>query len=160
MEESVVRRLSRMILTLLTLLALMATAASADGAITTTVVMRVSHMTQSAVVNAGEDLTIDVTVDGVTPASYQWYFNGEAIEGANQKVYNLVNAGVEDSGVYRMDAFDESGKMLVSVDVDARVIEDAVPRSGDDSLPVGAAFAGIALCGALLVLALRRRALV
>ena len=41
--------------------------AFAQSAIDTTVVMRVSHMTQNAVVDAGEDLSIEVNIDGVTP---------------------------------------------------------------------------------------------
>ena len=43
--------------------------ALADGVISTTVVMRVSHMTQNAVVDAGEDLSMEVNIDGVVPAS-------------------------------------------------------------------------------------------
>lgn len=142
------------------ILLLAGVAACAEGTISTTVVMRVSHMTQNAVVNAGEDLSIDVSVDGVNPASYQWYFNDVPIDGANQKVYNIVNAQPEDSGMYRLDAFDADGKMLVSMDISARVVDKAVvPQSGDSSMPVGYAFAGIALCGALLAITLRRRAM-
>lgn len=133
--------------------------AFAEGTISTTVLMRVSRMTQNAVVKAGEDLSIEVNIDGVEPASYQWYFNDAPIDGANQKVYNIVNAQPEHTGVYRMDAFDENGTMLVSMDVAARVLEDDVPQAGDGSLPVGFAFAGIAVCGALLALLLRRRQL-
>ena len=47
--------------------------------------------------------------------------------------------------------------MLVSMDVAARVLEDAVPKAGDGSLPVGVAFAGLGLWGALLAVVLRRR---
>jgi len=130
----------------------------AEGTISTTVLMRVSRMTQNAVVKAGEDLSIEVGIDGVEPDEYQWYFNDAPIEGANQKVFNIVNAQPEDTGVYRMDAFDENGAMLVSMDVAARVLEDEVPQAGDGSLPVGAAFAGLVLCGALLAVLLRRRA--
>ena len=129
-----------------------------EGSISTTVVMRVSRMTQNAVVKAGEDLSIEVGIDGVVPAEYQWYFNDVPIEGANQKVFNIVNAQPENTGVYRMDAFDENGKMLVSMDIAARVLEDAVPQAGDRSMPVGFAFAAIALCGGLLAVLLRRRA--
>ncbi len=132
--------------------------ALADGVISTTVVMRVSHMTQNAVVDAGEDLSMEVNIDGVVPASYQWYFEDAAIEGANQKVYNIVNAQVENSGVYRMEAFDAEGKMLVSMDISARVIGKSVPQSGDRSLPVGVAaavFAAAAL--ALAAVFFRRR---
>ena len=37
--------------------------ALAEG-ISTTVVMRVSHMTRSAIVNVGEDLSLEVNIDG------------------------------------------------------------------------------------------------
>lgn len=132
--------------------------ACAETAISTTVTMRVSHMTQNAVVNAGEDLSIEVGINGVDADSYQWYFNDQPIEGANQKVYNVVNAQPEDAGIYRLDAFDADGAMVVSMDISARVVEPEVPQSGDGSLPVGAAFAGMALCAAAMALLLRRRA--
>ena len=137
---------------------LASTIAYGEGSISTTVVMRVSRMTQNAVVKAGEDLSIEVGIDGVEPAQYQWYFNDVPIDGADQKVYNIVNAQPENTGVYRMDAFDANGKMLVSMDISARVLEDAVPQAGDGSMPVGYAFAAIALCAGLLAVLLRRRA--
>ena len=133
--------------------------AFAEGVISTTVVMRVSHMTQEAVVDAGEDLSMEVNVEGVSPTSYQWYFEGVPIAGADQRVYNIVDATVEDAGVYRLDAFDGEGNMLLSMDIAARVIDDTVPKSGDSSLPVGVAFAVLAAAGvALTAKLLRRRA--
>ena len=140
-------------------LLLMLGSAVAEGVISTTVVMRVSHLTQDAVVDAGEDLSMEVNIDGASPASYQWYFEGAPISGADQRVYNIVNAAVEDSGIYRMDAFDENGDMLLSMEIAARVIDDTVPKSGDSSLPVGVAFAVLAAAGvALTAKLLRRRA--
>ena len=133
--------------------------AFAEGTVSTTVLMRVSRMTQNAVVNAGEDLSIEVSIDGVNPTRYQWYFNDAPIEGADQKVYNIVDAQPEDTGVYRLDAFDDAGSMLVSMDIVARVVDDTVPQSGDGSMPVGFAFAGFAVCGALLAVLIRRRAM-
>ena len=137
---------------------LASTIACGEGSISTTVVMRVSRMTKNAVVKAGEDLSIEVGIDGVEPAQYQWYFNDVPVDGADQKVYNIVNAQPENTGVYRMDAVDANGKMLVSMDISARVLEDAVPQAGDDSMPVGYAFAAIALCAGLFAVLLRRRA--
>ena len=131
--------------------------AVAESMISTTVVMRVSHMTQNAVINMGEDLSMEINIDGVNPASYQWYFNDAAIPGANQKVYSLVNAQPEDTGIYRMDAFDANGRMLVSMDISARVIDTNVPKSGDSSLPVGAAVAAMGAAGVVLALSSRRR---
>lgn len=159
LEECGVKRyLARLAAALLAVMLLACACASAENTISTTVLMRVSHMTQNAVVDAGEDLSIEVSIDGAKPASYQWYFNDAPIEGANQKVYNIVNAQPEHTGVYRMDAFDENGRMVVSMDVSARVREEEVPQAGDGSMPVGFAFAGLALCGLLLAAVLRRRA--
>ena len=151
------RMMKKVIAILAVLVMLLSACALADGVISTQVVMRVSHMTQSAVVDAGEDLSMEINIDGVAPASYQWYYEGRAIEGANQKIYSIVNAQVDDSGVYRMDAFDENGKMLVSMDISARVIDNTVPKSGDDSMPVGFAAAGFAAAALTLVLVFRRR---
>lgn len=131
--------------------------ALAEGAISTTVVMRVSRMTQSAVVDAGEDLSMEVNIDGVEPSAFQWYFEGEAIPGATQRAYSIVDAQVEDSGVYRMDAFDADGRMVVSMDISARVIDDAIPQSGDSSVPVGLALAAFVAAGSALAFMLRRR---
>ncbi len=152
------RILSRMAALWIAIMLLASVCAFAENSISTTVVMRVSRMTQNAVVKAGEDLSIEVDIDGVEPESYQWFFNDVPLDGANQKVYNIVNAQPEHTGVYRMDAFDANGKMLVSMDIAARVLEDTVPQAGDGSMPVGVAFAAIALCGGLLVFLLRRRA--
>ena len=157
-ETGVKKRIAIVIALLMAVLLCAFAGAGAEGMVSTTVMMRVSRMTQNAVVNAGEDLSIDVSIDGVSPARYQWYFNDAPIEGADQKVYNIVNAQPEDTGVYRLDAFDDAGSMLVSMDIVARVVDDTVPQSGDGSLPVGMAFAGIAVCGALLAVLLRRRA--
>ena len=158
-EANSVNRCKKWLAAMLAVLMLtMGVCVLAEGAISTTVVMRVSKMTQNAVVNAGEDLSMEVNIEGVEPVSYQWYFEGAPIEGANQKAYSIVNAQVEDSGVYRMDAFDADGRMLVSMDISARVIGGGIPQSGDSSMPVGVAAAVFALAAGTLVLVLRRRA--
>ena len=128
----------------------------AENMISTTVVLRVSHMTQNAVVDAGEDLSMEVNIEGVEPASYQWYFENAPIAGANQKVYSIVNAQSENTGLYRMDAFDGEGNMVVSMDISARVVTPDVPKAGDSSLPVGAALAAMAAAAGLLVVTRRR----
>lgn len=132
-------------LLLVTLLLVSFTSTFAEG-ISTTVVMRVSRMTRNAIVNVGEDLSLEVNIEGEIPASYQWYFEGTAIPGADKSVYNIVNAQLEDSGVYRMDAFNAEGRMLVSMEIRARVIDDSIPKSGDNSMPVWVA--GIAFISA------------
>ena len=129
----------------------------AQESIKTTVIMRVSRLTQSAVVDTGQDLSIDVSIEGVTAESYQWYYQGRPIDGASQKVLNIVRAMPTDAGLYRLDAFDASGSMVVSMDIAVRVVDKAaVPQSGDASLPVEAAYAGLALCAVAIVLLYRR----
>ena len=145
------------LIAVMAILLMFAGVAVAQQAVNTTVTMRVSHMTQNAVVKVGEGLSIEVNIDGVTADSYQWYFNGNAIQGANQKVYNIVNAKLEDAGIYRLDAFDDKGAMLVSMDISARVVDDVVPQAGDRSMPVAAALSGAVVCAAAFVLLLRRR---
>lgn len=132
--------------------------ALADNVISTSVVMRITRVTQSAVVDAGEDLAMEVNIDGVSPKTFQWYKDDAELAGANQKVYTIVNAKVEDSGVYRMEAFDENGKMLVSMDISARVVDRSVPKSGDTSMPVGVAVAGLVIASCALFMMFRRKA--
>ena len=142
---------------LLALILMMAVPAMAENMISTTLVMRVSHMTQNAVVDAGEDLSMEVSIDGAVPASYQWYFNNAPIDGADQKVYSIVNAQVEDAGVYRMDAFDADGRMIISMDICARVLDKSVPKSGDASMPVEFALSAMGVAAAGLVMTLGRK---
>lgn len=134
-----------------------AVATSAYAAVSTTIILRTSKVTQSAVVNVGEDLCMEVVLDGCEPDTYQWYFEGAPIANANHKVYNIVDAAVEDTGIYRMDAFDADGKMLVSMDINARVIDPTVPKSGDDSFPIEIAIGTLLLSCAALIFVNRRR---
>lgn len=140
----------------LTMLCFFASASLAEGVLSTTVVMRVSRMTQDAIVHVGEDLSMEVLIDGVTASSYQWYFNDQPISGANQRVYNIVNAQVDDTGTYRLDAFGEDGRMVLSMDIAARVIDDTVPKSGDSLPGIGAALAVMGIAVVLLIAKVRR----
>ncbi len=144
------------IVAVLTMLCFFASASLAEGVLSTTVVMRVSRMTQDAIVHVGEDLSMEVLIDGVTASSYQWYFNDQPISGANQRVYNIVNAQVDDAGTYRLDAFGEDGRMVLSMDIAARVIDDTVPKSGDPLPGIGAALAVMGIAVVLLIAKVRR----
>ena len=132
--------------------------AFAEGVLSTNVVMRVSRLTQDAVVNEGEDLSMDVSIDGVEPATYQWYLNDAPIYGATQKVYNLVDAKEEDAGVYRLDAYDENGRMALSMDIAVRVLTKNVPQSGDNSLPIELVVLVMGAAALLMAVKIRRQA--
>ncbi|MBQ3079715.1 MAG: immunoglobulin domain-containing protein [Clostridia bacterium] len=128
------------------------------GAIRTYLTFRVTNRTQSAIANVGEDLQIEVGVDGVEPTAWQWYFEGEKIENnADERIYNIVNAQMEDAGLYTMQAY-QGDKMVLKVDVNVRVIDTTfIPASGDDSFPVYGAFIALGIASLMAVLAFRRR---
>lgn len=117
-------------------------------ALSANVVMKVSRTAQDAVIDAGEDLAIDVDLEGVEPASYRWYFGEAPVAGADQRVLTIVSAKVEDAGTYRMEAFDADGKMLVSMEFAVRVIDKSLPKAGDGTLD----FAPVAGIGGALTL--------
>ena len=141
---------------LIALVICVSTAFAENGAIRTYLTFRITTQTQSAIVDVGEDLQIEVGVDGVEPTGYQWYFEGKAIEkNGNERIYNLLNAQPEDAGVYTMEAY-EGDEVVLKVEVNVRVINPVViPASGDNSLPVevvfGAALAAIGLMACLIV---------
>ena len=55
-------------------------------------------------------------------------------------------------------SFDEDGKMLVSMDIAARVIVDEVPKSGDASLPLNVVWMAMGVAAMLLIVSRRRAA--
>ena len=121
----------------LVVLAMLVAAVGSAYAMSANVVMKVSRTAQDSVVNAGEDLTIDVQLDGVAPAMYKWYFEDTLIDDAADRVYTIRRAEVEDAGMYRMEAFGDDGAMLVSMEFAVRVIEDELPQAGDNTLSIG-----------------------
>lgn len=161
-DEIVSAAFRRTSVALVVLVILSSVGACAAQALTATVVMKVSRTAQDSIINEGEDLSIDVQIDGVAPSSYLWYFNGVAISGANESVYSIDAATPEDAGTYRMEAYDDAGKMLLSMDFSVRVIEKALPKSGDDTLgilPVALVMAGIfAAMGAGIAIKRKRAA--
>ena len=137
------------------LLAMLATVAGSAYAMSANVVMKVSRTAQDSVVNEGEDLTIDVQLDGVEAVKYRWYFEDALIEGAESRVYTVRRAGIEDAGIYRMEAFSTDGAMLASMEFAVRVIADELPQAGDRTLsPVAVTgvmgISALVLCGAMV----------
>ena len=100
-------------------------------------VMTVSRTAQDAVVDEGDNFTIDVQIDGVEPALYRWYFNDEPIPDNSGRVYSIISAEPGDAGMYRVEAFADDGRMLMTMEFDLRVIDKALPKSGDGTLDAG-----------------------
>lgn len=150
------RRLRWIATALLALCLLCGFAVCAQGVVSTSVVMRVSRLTQDAVVNEGEDLSMEVNVEGAQATAYQWYFNDAPIDGATQRVYNIIDARESDAGIYRLDAFDAQGGLVLRMDIAARVITEEIPQAGDDSMPLWVAVAAVGIGALLLAVKLRR----
>ena len=55
---------------------------------------------QSQTVIQGSNATFNVTAGGITPLSYQWYFNGTNVSGATNTLLNLTNVTSGNSGNY------------------------------------------------------------
>lgn len=53
-------------------------------------------------IREGLDFRLAIDVDG-RDLSYQWYFNGEAIPGADSTVYNIIDIDFDKMGEYRCD---------------------------------------------------------
>lgn len=140
----------------LVILAMLVAAVGSAHALSANVVMKVSRTAQDSVVNAGEDLTIDVRLDGVEPAMYKWYFEDALIEGASDRVYTVRRAAIEDAGMYRMEAFGDDGSMLVSMEFAVRVIENKLPQAGDDTLGIGLVSGIMSLSAAAMAAAIIR----
>ena len=152
------KRTALRIALMLLLAVMVAGNALADGTpVSTYLNFRVSSPTQSPMVNVGQDLQIEVGTNGVEPDAFQWYFQGEPIaENGTSRVYNIINARLEDAGIYKLMAY-LNNQLVLSVEVNVRVNDTSVlPASGDDSLPVYYAF-GAAGCCITAIYALSRK---
>lgn len=64
-------------------------------------------------VTAGQTMTLTVAVQGgLTPYTYQWFKNNNAIPGANAAVYTKASAAAADSGNYKVVVQDGYGNIL------------------------------------------------
>ncbi|YCM43786.1 PQQ-binding-like beta-propeller repeat protein [Verrucomicrobiaceae bacterium 227] len=53
---------------------------------------------------AGQELFLNPQTDGIGPFAWQWYLNGEAIEGANGPTFSISQVSLEASGTYHLVA--------------------------------------------------------
>ncbi|WMJ74652.1 immunoglobulin domain-containing protein [Cytophagaceae bacterium ABcell3] len=60
-------------------------------------------------VNEGDPFTLEITASGPGPHTYQWYRNGEPVEGATESTYTVNEASADDKGSYYVVISNENG---------------------------------------------------
>ncbi|MEP0848412.1 MAG: S8 family serine peptidase [Phycisphaerae bacterium] len=75
---------------------------------------------QSQDIQEGEPFSLSVVAVGTPPITYQWYYAGQPIPGANGPIYSILSAGPGDVGRYYVTAtnpcgFDRSRRARVRV---------------------------------------------
>lgn len=88
-----------------------------------------SQSQKNVVVNLTKNLSLDVYAAGVTPLRYQWYKNGEKIDGATEARYFKGNANALDSGSYWCVISDQCGE-IKSDTMKVRLIPVSVEDEG------------------------------
>lgn len=126
--------------------------------ISAAVQVKASRSVYDSMIRAGEDVDISVDIQGFAPAACQWYREDEAIDGANGTLLHISSAKTQDTGIYRMDAMDENGKVRVSADVSLRVVDSTIPKMGDARLPAPVIGAAMAAAAAVCLLSGKKRA--
>ncbi|WMJ72011.1 immunoglobulin domain-containing protein [Cytophagaceae bacterium ABcell3] len=70
----------------------------------------ISDMADAYEVNVGDELVLEVDVSGPGNNTYQWYFNGEPIEGATESSFAISDASSDDAGVYYVVVNNDNGE--------------------------------------------------
>ena len=80
-------------------------------------------------VNKGVNASFTVAVTGTKPIAYQWYYQGEAIDGATSAELNLTSVESGNAGIYRVKITNVAGEVTsessrLTVNVPLQLISD------------------------------------
>ncbi len=91
-------------------------------------VVEINSQSSSATLKENDPFVLEVAAVGASPISYQWYFNGDPIEGATQKDLRVAQATLDTEGTYTA---------VIQNEFSEAVIEDIVITiPGDRDAPV------------------------
>ncbi|WMJ73973.1 endo-1,4-beta-xylanase [Cytophagaceae bacterium ABcell3] len=90
----------------------------------------IESISEDIEVEEGEELTLTVTASGPGELSYQWFRNGQAIEGATDATYTVTEAAVSDAGTYHVVVSNENGDTQ-SASVEATIVQ-GIDCNGDE----------------------------
>ncbi len=103
--------------------------------------IRITEQPKSQTVKEGDAVTFRVTVIGTDP-QYQWYKDGEAIEGAIGSEYIIEEVIPEDDGTYSVSISNELGDDVISematltIDVDSQNMNSSEDEKSEDPLVI------------------------
>lgn len=65
-------------------------------------IVRITTQPSNQMVNEGVDVDLNVVASGTGPLNYQWYYNGQAISGANNAQLSLQDVTINNDGSYHV----------------------------------------------------------
>jgi len=90
-------------------------ATSAVATLTVFVPPAIQTQPNNQAVTQGQDASFSVVAGGSMPLSYQWYFNGLALSGANAPLLTLTNVQTSQSGDYTVVVSSPAGSVTSQV---------------------------------------------
>jgi PKD repeat protein len=102
-------------------------------------------------VTAGASVTFTVTAQGRPAPSFQWRFNGSAINGASSASLNLTNLQIADAGNYTVTVTNNAGSVTSNA---ASLTVNTSAFSGGGSSDGGGGGGGGGAMGGWFVMAL------
>ena len=95
----------------------------------------ITRAPSSQTVNEGQSVTLSVEASGTEPLIYQWYKNGDPINGAVTSAYTIKSVNLLDAGNYTVKIINEAGEtesdsviLRVNAAQELQVIVDSVSR--------------------------------
>ena len=74
--------------------------------------LQIINQPTSRTIAEGADVEFSTIAEGTEPISYQWQFNGDDIQGANESVLRLENVNPGSEGIYRVLVFNSLESIL------------------------------------------------
>lgn len=94
-------------------------------------IVRITTQPSNQAVSEGVNVQLSVVASGTGPLSYQWYFNGQSLSGANAATLSLNNIAVNKSGAYYVvvsNAGSSATSNTVNVNVTPAVVANGRAR--------------------------------
>jgi hypothetical protein len=74
--------------------------------------IRIMRAPRNQTVKVGRTAVLSVAAAGAPPLTYQWFFNGVALEGATDRKLSLPNAQAENAGAYSVHVSNSTGTLI------------------------------------------------